>query len=225
MLHAAPDEALYVASLTKRLDANAEGDLYVDDTCIDCGTCRWVAPENFERCGEKSRVYRQPVPAGEQQRALMALLACPVAAIGTQIKHNLATARKAFPERVDGTVYHCGYHSYKSFGAASYFIRREQGNVLIDSPRFTSPLVKRLEQLGGIRFLFLSHIDDIADHDKFRRHFRCKRIMHSADAKAVDEHIEIQLTGFDPIPFHSDFLFIPIPRIAGMLSSIGPMSL
>lgn len=29
-------------------------------------------------------------------------------------------------------VYHCGYHSEKSFAATSYFITRPEGNILVD---------------------------------------------------------------------------------------------
>ena len=37
--------------------------------------------------------------------------------------------------------------------------------MLVDSPRFTSPLVKRIEQMGGVSLMFLSHRDDIAEGD------------------------------------------------------------
>ncbi len=32
-------------------------------------------------------------------------------------------------------VYHCGYHSEKSFAACSYLITRPGGNVMVDTPR------------------------------------------------------------------------------------------
>ncbi|MEN8180507.1 MAG: ferredoxin [Pseudomonadota bacterium] len=48
-----------MARLRKRRWANTEGDFYVDATCIDCGTCRWVAPDNFDASGNKSCVYHQ----------------------------------------------------------------------------------------------------------------------------------------------------------------------
>jgi hypothetical protein len=37
-------------------------------------------------------------------------------------------------------------------------------NVLIDSPRAASPLLKRLEALGGVSKLFLTHRDDVLDY-------------------------------------------------------------
>jgi len=44
---------------------------------------------------------------------------------------------------IAGEVFHCGFHSAASFGAASYLIVRPQSNVLVDSPRFAGPLVRR----------------------------------------------------------------------------------
>ena len=64
-----------MASVAKRLDTNAPGDFYVDATCIDCETCRWVAPESFDRARGLSRVFHQPGNAAERKRAEMALLA------------------------------------------------------------------------------------------------------------------------------------------------------
>src|SRR4051812_25337449 len=111
-----------MASLAKRLDTNASGDFYVDATCIDCETCRWVAPATFDRAGGLSRVFRQPADPDERKRAEMALLACPVAAIGAVEKHDLRAAQAAFPEELADGVYHCGYHAAESYGAASYLI-------------------------------------------------------------------------------------------------------
>lgn len=44
-----------MAALAKRLASNAPGEFYVDSSCIDCGTCRWVAPASFDRAGELQR--------------------------------------------------------------------------------------------------------------------------------------------------------------------------
>lgn len=53
----------------------------------------------------------------------------------------------SFPKLVQGanSTYHCGYHSEGSYGAASYLIRRQEGNVLVDSPRFDAKLLKRIQ--------------------------------------------------------------------------------
>ncbi len=200
-----------MADLARRLADNADGDFFVDSTCIDCETCRTVAPDGFEDGGGFAYVHRQPRDAASRLRAEMALLACPVAAIGTVAKHDLAAARAAFPDPIDGEVFHCGYHAEASYGAASYLIVRDRGNILIDSPRFTGPLVDRLEALGGIDLMFLTHRDDVADHQRFRDHFGCERIMHTADIGPATKMIETQIEGAGPIPLDADVTLIPTP--------------
>jgi hypothetical protein len=81
--------------------------------------------------------------------------------------------QESFPIHVADNVYHCGFHSENSYGAASYFIQRPEGNILIDSPRYTPPLMHRLESMGGIRYMYLTHRDDVADHRKFHDRFSC----------------------------------------------------
>ncbi|MEO1181696.1 MAG: ferredoxin, partial [Cyanobacteria bacterium J06636_28] len=40
-----------MAQLKARRTENVEGDIFVDTSCIDCDTCRWMAPEVFGRDG------------------------------------------------------------------------------------------------------------------------------------------------------------------------------
>ena len=49
-----------MATLNQRRSQNVTGDIYVDSTCIDCDTCRWMAPEIFQRIDGQSAVYHQP---------------------------------------------------------------------------------------------------------------------------------------------------------------------
>lgn len=60
---------------------------------------------------------------------------------------ELQAAAKSFPVLIEGAqhLYHCGYHSESSFGAASYFIERQDGNILVDSPRFDKSLLENIE--------------------------------------------------------------------------------
>ncbi|MFQ3613955.1 MAG: MBL fold metallo-hydrolase [Cyanobacteriota bacterium] len=201
-----------MAHLKQRRSENVSGEFYVDSTCIDCDTCRWMAPEVFKEIDDQSAVYHQPSTASERERALQALLSCPTASIGTlNPPPEIKTIQASFPLPVSGNVYHCGYHSERSYGAASYLIQRPQGNVLIDSPRFVAPLVKRLESLGGIRYLYLTHRDDVADHERFQAHFGCERILHVDDISRSTEAVEIQLSGRDPVDLAPDLLILPVP--------------
>jgi len=201
-----------MARIAQRRSQNISGEFYVDTTCIDCDTCRWMAPKVFHRDEGQSAVYHQPETEAERSRSMQALLACPTASIGTVSNpKDIKEIQNDFPLLVAENVYHCGYHSEKSFGATSYFIRRSSGNILVDSPRFTPPLVKQLEAMGGIRYLYLTHRDDIADHQQFQAHFGCDRILHADEISNKTRDVEIQLTGFDPIELAPDLLVIPVP--------------
>lgn len=200
-----------MATLDRRLDHNVPGDFYVDDTCIDCDTCRWMAPETYiEREGQAS-VHRQPRDPEEVLRAEMALVSCPTASIGTTEKHDLSSAIAALPDPLDEAVYHCGYHSEASFGAASYLVVRDSGNILVDSPRFAKPLVRRIEELGGVATMFLTHQDDVADHRKFREHFGCERVLHERDMSGGTRDVERPISGDEPVALDDEALVIPTP--------------
>ena len=201
-----------MADLNLRRPQNVSGDFYVDTSCIDCDTCRWMAPQVFIEADEQSAVDHQPASEAERLLALQALLACPTSSIGTAEKpQDIKIAQLSFPIPIEENVYHCGYHSENSYGAASYFIQLPEGNVLVDSPRFTPPLVKQLENMGGIRYIYLTHRDDVADHQKFAEHFKCVRILHSDDITAGTRDVEIQLTGTEPFQLTPDLLIIPVP--------------
>jgi len=201
-----------MAHLNQRRSQNVSGDFYVDSTCIDCDTCRWMVPEVFHSAGEQSAVYHQPANETERLRSLQALLACPTASIGTVEKpQDIKDAQLSFPIPVADNVYHCGYHSEASYAATSYLIQHPEGNILVDSPRFAPPLVKRLEEMGGIRYMYLTHRDDVADHQKYAEHFECKRILHQDDITRGTRDVEIQLTDTEPHQLMTDVLIIPVP--------------
>ena len=201
-----------MAHLNQRRPQNVSGDFYVDSTCIDCDTCRWMTPEVFTRTGEQSSVYHQPANEKERLQALQALLACPTASIGTVEKpKDIKAAQESFPILVNENVYHCGYHAENSYGAASYLIQRLEGNILVDSPRFAPPLVKRLEEMGGVRYMYLTHRDDVADHQKYHEYFGCDRILHTDEISGSTRNIEIQLTGLESYQLAPDLLIIPVP--------------
>jgi glyoxylase-like metal-dependent hydrolase (beta-lactamase superfamily II)/ferredoxin len=197
-------------SPARRLPANAPGDFYVDDTCIDCGACRWVAPESFDAHGNYSRVYRQPETETQRRAALHALVRCPSASIGNADRAAAAAAIRDFPRPFAPDVLHCGFHSTDSYGAASWLILRPDGNVLVDSPRYNAPLAQAIEALGGVRWMFLTHRDDVADHAKFRERFGCERVMHRADGGRMGE-LERWVDGEDPVALAPDLLVIPTP--------------
>jgi glyoxylase-like metal-dependent hydrolase (beta-lactamase superfamily II)/ferredoxin len=195
------------------LAENVAGDFYVDDSCIDCDACRQIAPAVFRDHGEQSSVFHQPETAEEVRLALMSIVACPTSSIGTTRKYDARVGVEAFPELLDGNVYYCGFNSESSFGAWSYLVVRpeaEGGNVLVDSPRFTRPLVRKIEAMGGVRTIFLTHRDDVADHAKFAGHFRAARVMH-ADDNAARYGVEHIVEDEDAVRLDRDLVVIPTP--------------
>ena len=202
-----------MAQLSRRLPQNTPGNWYVDSSCIDCDTCRQIAPDFFRDHGGQSSVYRQPHTEPEQLRAAMALVACPTASIGTVAKFDTRAAVEAFPLQVAEDVFFCGFTSEASYGGWSYLVVRPEepgGNLLVDSPRFAAPLVRQITEMGGVGTMFLTHRDDIADHSKFAAEFGCRRIMHAKDG-AARLGIEHVIEGEEPISLASDLLAIPTP--------------
>jgi len=202
-----------VAHLADRLKENAPGDYFVDSSCIDCDTCRQIAPATYGRHDDagQSVVARQPETDGERLRAAMALVACPSASIGTARKVDAGRAAGAFPEPIAPDVYYCGYASEASFGASAYLLRRPEGNVLIDSPRAARPLLERIAALGGVRLMILTHRDDVADHEAIHRAFGCDRVIHESDVETDTACAEVQIRGEDPVRLAPDLTVVPVP--------------
>jgi len=198
----------------------------VNDRCIDCGTCWQWDPQHFAPApsGDTAHVWRQPVGEGETTRALLALRACPVAAIQAPAELVRRTPADGFPalltRHAAGEVYYCGWASRRSFGASSYLIVRPAGNVLIDSPRFNAPLARRIEALGGLATIVLTHRDDVADHDRWAERFGCPRWIHAADGDAAPgaEHL---LQGEESLDLDPDLRLIPVAgHTAGSLVAL-----
>ncbi len=202
-----------MALVELRRAENVAGDFFVDSTCIDCDLCRQIAPETFADVGDQSIVYRQPRSDEEQFEALKALVTCPTASIGALGNHSARTKKAvaAYPELIDENVYFCGFASESSYGASSYMIVRPEGNVLVDSPRFARPLVKRIKEMGGIRTMFLTHRDDVADHERWAAEFNAERVMHRNDVSRSTSGIERALTGNDATALADDLIAIPTP--------------
>lgn len=199
-----------MASLAKLLPENVPGEFFVDSTCIDCDTCRQLAPHTFGETGEFSFVKQQPADNRDTRDALHALVSCPTGSIGTRGSNRAKEVLSDFPLRIDGEVYYCGFNSPKSFGGNSYFIRHPAGNWLIDSPKFLPHLVKRFEQLGGVAHIFLTHRDDVADADRYAQHFRAQRIIHREELDSQPD-AERVLDGDQPIELAPGFVAIPTP--------------
>ena len=225
-LHSQP----FLRAAPQRLDGNVEGILYVNDRCINCAACSNFAPTIFER-GPKFKhvVYKQPTLQNrdELEEARAALAACPVAAIRVESKVNDSEAelksslsiktngvllfpRPIQPEQTDLGVFYLGHHNEGSFGAIPYLVRGKSHegkhiSVMVDTPRFCRSAVTAVKSLSpaGPDYLFLTHVDDTADHNKWAEEFpNMKRIFHEGDlgrhnwiGDVTLEHVEVLLKG------------------------------
>ena len=199
-----------MADRARALPENLEGPIFVDATCIDCDTCRQLAPATFGETGDFSFVKLQPRGAEEELAALRALVCCPTGSIGTADKHRVSEAVAAFPLPLEGGVSYCGFNSPKSFGGNSYFLEHPRGNGLIESPRSVEHLARAFAAKGGVRYIFLTHRDDVADADKYARRFGAERIIHRLELGAQPD-AERVLEGFEPMELAPGFLVIPTP--------------
>jgi len=80
---------------------NVPGNLYVDESCIDCDVCRWMCPTIYGRKGVKSAVIKQPSTIEDKLHAYAAMIACPVGSIRTVMADPVVKdALHAFPAEV-----------------------------------------------------------------------------------------------------------------------------
>src|SRR4051794_11397974 len=112
-----------MADTRLRVAENVAGDVFVDSTCIDCDTCRQIAPHIFGEASDHAFVKDQPHSAGDRRMALQALVSCPTGSIGTLGDDSPKAVMADFPMTIEDPVYYCGFNSQKSFGGNSYFIR------------------------------------------------------------------------------------------------------
>jgi glyoxylase-like metal-dependent hydrolase (beta-lactamase superfamily II)/ferredoxin len=199
-----------MANLRKRVSEDVPGDFFVDSTCIDCDTCRQLAPAVFAEAADHAFVQHQPDDPDARRHALRALVCCPTGSIGCLGAERPHSVLSDFPLLLDGPVYYCGFNSPKSYGGNSYFVRHADGNWLIDSPKFLPRLVQRFAELGGIANIFLTHSDDVADARLYAEHFGSKRFIHRAELHAQPD-AEMILDGEEPLSLAADFLAIPTP--------------
>jgi glyoxylase-like metal-dependent hydrolase (beta-lactamase superfamily II)/ferredoxin len=201
-----------VANKNKLLAANVGDNFFVDETCINCDTCRQLAPDTFVENDDFSSVYRQPINSKELHAAYQALVACPVGSIGALQgdKRGMQAAITSFPIEIAPSIYYNGFNSEKSFGANSYFLQHPDGNWLIDSPRYSHHLQEAFRKMGGIKYIFLTHEDDVADAGRYAKHFDACRVIHRADA-AAEPGAEWIVEGTEPVTVARDFQIIPVP--------------
>ena len=197
--------------MARAVDRNPDGpagDWFVDTRCIDCDASRQVAPDLLDRVDGLTVFRRQPETPEEIAAAWRAVLVCPTQSVG-----NLAQRRPppgVFPYDEGDGVFRCGFNARSSFGAHSYLVPRADGNLLVDSPRFLGSLAERVDELGGIAHVLLSHRDDVADADRWADRYGARVWIHEADAAAAPFATDV-VHGSDAVTVAPGVVLVPIP--------------
>lgn len=170
-----------MADLRKRVAQDRGGAWFADTTCIACDVARLLAPGLIaEDARGLSYFTREPASEEEKRMAWRAMLACPSASIGGPKPPD-----DVFPWELTPGVWMLGYNARHSFGATSWLVPRAEGNLMIDAPRWVPRLAERLEAMGGVAHILLTHRDDVADYDKYASRFGAKVWVHEDDADAA----------------------------------------
>jgi len=191
-----------------RHPGNVEGAWFVDERCIDCGTCRDLAPATFSDLGPQSVVACQPAGATAEEGAWLAAQACPTQSIGTLDRRP--RPGRLYPRLLLEATYDLGYTSTDSFGASAYLVTRPEGGLLVDSPRFMPALARAVEELGGIAHVLLTHRDDVADAQRWAQHFDARVWVHEHDHAAAPFATDL-VHGLDPVTVLPDVVCVPVP--------------
>src|SRR3954451_22086835 len=99
-----------MADFKKQVSENVPGDFFVDTTCIDCDTCRQLAPAVFAEGPGHAFVQAQPAAPQDRRDALRALVCCPTGSIGSRGEDRPASVMDDFPLAVEGPVFYCGFN-------------------------------------------------------------------------------------------------------------------
>ncbi|TYG35917.1 hypothetical protein ES288_D13G022200v1 [Gossypium darwinii] len=168
----------------------------------------------FTRAGGMSAVYKQPTCKQDRLKALQALLSCPTNSIRTEVPPpDILEAQKTFPIPIDEKK--LPVTPYCTF-ILEYRLTDCIANMIIFSgclslPKFTERLARKIEELGGVCYMFLTHKDDVADHGKWSKRFSCNRILHSGDVEACTADVETKLDGNGPWRLGQDIMLIHTP--------------
>jgi len=194
--------------MRERHPDNAAGDWYVDRECIDCRAARTVAPGLIIARGGQSVFARQPETEEELIQAWRARLLCPTASVRTETTQRPPSG--VFPEPMTDGVYRLGFNARSSWGAHSFMMRRQGGNLMVDAPRWASQVMEAIAAWGGLSDILLTHRDDVADAGRYAEHFRARVWIHEEDRDAAPYATDI-LRGTAPTDIAPGLRAIPMP--------------
>ncbi len=89
----------------------------------------------------------------------------------------------------------------ETLGGTAYFIQQPEGNILVDCPAWTEAIATTLQTHGGVRWLFLTHRDAIAQVKAIQRDTSCEVIIQEQEAYLLPR---LEVT-----PFQQDWAIAP----------------
>lgn len=193
----------------EKLSAGDSG-WYVDTRCTNCDVARQLAPELIREAAGRSEMIRQPRNRAEARQLHAAAFACPV----RSIRHSgrrLDGALDPFPLALDDGVHLCGHNSPRTAGANSYLLRRPSGTMMmIDTPRWSSALATRYEEVGAVTDVLLTHRDHAAHGRRYADRFGARLWIHEGDLDAAPDADHV-LRGADPVEIGEGVTAHPLP--------------
>ncbi|MFF1905166.1 MBL fold metallo-hydrolase [Kitasatospora sp. NPDC058218] len=186
-----------------------EAGWYVDDRCFNCDVARQLAPDLIHERGGRSEVVRPPRDEAELGQLYAAAHACPTRSV--RFGHRpLDPNRDPFPLALDDGLLLCGHTSRHTAGANSYLLRRPDGYLMVDTPRFTEPLAARFEALGPVTDVLLTHRDHAAHGRAYADRFGARLWIHEGDLDAAPDADRV-LRGREPVEIAAGVVAHPFP--------------
>jgi glyoxylase-like metal-dependent hydrolase (beta-lactamase superfamily II) len=190
-------------------DHPADAGWHIDQRCTNCDVARQLAPGLIGEVGGRSAVIRQPRTDAESKNMRAAAFACQTRSIRHHSR-ELDPALDPFPLPLDEHVYLCGHNSRQTAGANSYLLRRPAGNLMIDTPRWSSALAARYETLGPVTDVLLTHRDHAAHGRRYADRLGARLWIHESDLDAAPDADEI-MHGTDPVEIADRVTAYPLP--------------
>lgn len=172
MFHRSPTDRFHVVY------HQPDSPLQVDHARAALAACP-VAAIRVESQAQRSHNNQKSLSENEKELALSLALS-----------PNLNNLALPFPRpSVIPGIYFVGYHNEASFGATPYLTQAQVNDelvwIMVDSPKFgkrSKEAVTSLTGPDGPEYMFLTHVDDTAGHEDWKREFpSLKRIFHQGD--------------------------------------------
>lgn len=112
------------------------------------------------------------------------------------------------PERPD--IYWIEVYDPQTYHAQSYLLVHPEGNILIDVPAYRKEVIRALQERGGVRYIFITHKDDIGSAGTFQEFFHARIILHRSEAHYVrDGQVDIAFDG--DLSLYPDVVIVHLP--------------